>query len=121
MSQPTIAEVLAKFSPEDVAAFVAKFEAENKSTAEANVRLSGGTLDGKKYEGKMRPEDERPEPFRSVDAVRETLFTFAATLSEVIKMTAGDPDGGNRNTKSDRWQIEIPTPTGRLAVNLYKD
>ena len=115
-----IADVLAKFSPEDIAAFVEQYERENKSVAQANVILSGGKLDGREYDGKMRPEDERPENFRTVDAVREALFSFAATLSETIVMTPGEP-GKNKNLSRDRQTLDIPTPHGELVVRLFHE
>lgn len=119
MATQNIAEVLAKFSADEVAAFVEEYERQNKSTALANVILSGGTLDGKKFEGKLRPEDERPETFQSVDSVREALFEVASTVSEVLALTPGDPNGGNKNVKADRWVIQIPTPTGVLDIAVY--
>lgn len=118
MTNQTIADVLAKFSAEDIASFVEDFEKKNKSTALANVILTGGELDGKKYEGKMRPVDERPENFRDVDSVREAFFDFASTVAEVLAMTPGDPAKTWQSAKADKWTVKIPTPSGLLDISL---
>lgn len=49
------------------------------------------------------------------------LFDVAERVSEFIPVTAGDPNGGNKNTKADRHMLELPTPQGRLQIHLYRD
>lgn len=49
------------------------------------------------------------------------LFETAAKVSEIIPMTAGDPNGGNKNTRADRHMFEVATPSGRLQIHLYSE
>jgi hypothetical protein len=93
---------------EKVNGILSAADKEREAIAEANKVL----------EAKLYPADERSESLRSVDAVRDAFFAFAATVSESVLVTPGDPAGGNKNTRSDRRQIEIPTPVGTLNVRL---
>jgi hypothetical protein len=78
---------------------------EREAIAEANKIL----------EAKSYPESDRE---LSLDEMRDNFFAFAKFLSESIVITPGDPNGGNKNTRADRRQIEIPTPTGVLNIRL---
>jgi hypothetical protein len=93
---------------ETVEKILSDADKEREATAEANKVL----------EQKMYPEDERDANFQTLDSVREAFFSFAATVSHSIVVTPGDPNRGNKNTRSDRRQIEIPTPYGTLNVRL---
>lgn len=104
---PSVAEMLAKFSAEELAEFVKNYVAETESVAEANEILSR----------KSYPEGERT--VENLDDLRQTFFDFAAFMSENILVTdPGDPSGKRESTRSDRRQIEIPTPSGSLKVVL---
>lgn len=111
----TLADILANVSPDELAAFVAKYNAETASTAEANAILAGDA----DHTGKMYPEDSRDtEKFPTVDEVRDAFFAFAATVAETIVITPGDPNGSQARTRADKRTVELPTPSGTLKVSL---
>jgi hypothetical protein len=104
-------------SATDVENILHNAERERESVALATAILAGDDT----HEGKMFPADSRPAEFQSVDAVRDAFFAFAATVTGTIVLTPANPTGGNKNTRTDRREIELPTPDGRLVVRLYHD
>lgn len=101
-------------SSADVENILHDAEKERDAVAKANKILLGDD----DHEGKMLPDDSRPERFQSVDAVREALFSVATTLSETIVLTPGDPKGNQARTRADKRRIELPTPEGNLLIVL---
>lgn len=93
-------------SSDKVAEILAKADNERAAVAEANKVLEAKAFDA----------DQRS--YTSLDELRDMFFNFAESMTENIVVTAGDPNGGNKNTRADRRQIEIPTPSGTLNVRL---
>lgn len=102
---PSLAEVLSKFSSEELAAFVADYSRKTESVAEANKVLTA----------KMYPKGEAS---LSLDDARGEFFKFADLMNENIVVTPGDPNGSQARSRADKRQIEIPTPVGTLKVVL---
>ena len=105
---PSLAETLAKFSQEELAAFVADFSRKTESVAKANEVLTAKTY----------PEGERDDEFASLDDVRDEFFKFADMVARTIVVTPGDPNGKQDRSRADKRQILIPTPDGDLHVTL---
>lgn len=102
------------FTLDDLSAILAQAGVKNvddvlaQAAASVSVAAAEKVLSAKVVEG-------------DVSDVRAFLFDVASRVSHQIETTAGDPNGGNKNTRADRHMLEIPTPHGRLQIHLYRD
>lgn len=116
------AQKMLGLSAEDLENILASAAVEKEVTATANAILLGGEHDGKTYKGLLQPEDSRDDEYKSVDAVRENIFQFAAFIMATVKITdPGQADGSQKRSRADRRRVSIPTPSGNLTVELRHD